>query len=396
MNDAYMNTKRPLTVGIDIRLIGQGRTGDEVVFFQLVRELIRRRDPNIRYQLFTAERDTDRLAALRLKLEALGRADIEIVPLTARNRFVWNGLILPWRLFRHPVDVFHTQYILPLFLPRRLKVVTHIHDVSFRVHPEWIGVLDRFFLSLFMPRTFTRSDRLIVPSEFTRSEMLAHWNIAAERIIVIENAAAEEWFQPQHLAETEAVLVQYGLTRGQYFISSGTLQPRKNIPFLIAAFTRAVEEKGMMFPLVLTGNPAGHNVDQRLRDTRTHTKTKIIYTGYVSDTELRALVGGARAYIFPSLYEGFGIPIEEAIALGTPVLASDIPVFREVGRDRVHYFDPCALAPLVDTLYTFSIGLGGAEPRGKDPLPPEQRSYTWPKSAAKLAQLYLALTEPSR
>ncbi|MFZ1654972.1 MAG: glycosyltransferase family 1 protein [Candidatus Moraniibacteriota bacterium] len=390
-----MNTKHPwLTVGIDIRLIGKQRTGDEVVFFQLVRELIRRQDSDIRYQLFTAERDDDRLAALRLKLEALSREDIEIISLPAWNRFVWNGLVLPWRLFRHPVDVFHTQYILPLFLPRRLKVVTHIHDVSFRVHPEWIGALDRFFLSLFMPRTFARSDRLIVPSEFTRSEILAHWKVKADRIVVIENAAAEEWFQPQNPTETEAVLAKYGLTRGQYFITSGTLQPRKNIPFLIAAFTRAVEERGLALPLVLTGNPAGHNVDQGVKDT--HAKTGVVYTGYVSDAELQALVGGALAYVFPSLYEGFGIPIEEALAIGTPVLASDILVFREVGRDRVHYFDPHALAPLADTLYTFSIGLSATEDREQRVSPGLIKLYSWSESAAKLAQLYRLLAEPPR
>jgi hypothetical protein len=106
--------ERLITVGIDIRLIGKQRTGDEVVFFQLVRELVRRQDSDIRYELFTDEQSADRLAALRSRLEALGRGDIEIISLPARNRFVWNGWVLPWRLFRHPIDVFHTQYILPL------------------------------------------------------------------------------------------------------------------------------------------------------------------------------------------------------------------------------------------------------------------------------------------
>jgi glycosyltransferase involved in cell wall biosynthesis len=95
--------------------------------------------------------------------------------------------------------------------------------------------------------------------------------------------------------------------------------------------------------LVLTGNPAGHNVDTQVRAAG---DDRIIYTGYVSDDDLRALVAGAVAYVFPSLYEGFGIPIEEALAQGTAVLASDIPAFREIGRDRIHYFDETRLSIL--------------------------------------------------
>lgn len=388
-----MTPERLVTVGIDIRLIGKQRTGDEVVFFQLVRELIRRRDDAVHYELFTDETDDARLAALRLRLEALGREDIEIVSLPARNRFIWNLCALPWRLFRHPVDVFHTQYILPFFLSKRLRIVTHIHDVSFLVHPEWIGALDRFFLALFMPRTFRRSERIIAPSEFTRSEIIAHTRVLAERVIVIENAAAEEWFQSVGEDDITRVTTRYGLTPGRYFISSGTMQPRKNIAFLIEAFTEAKEKLGLEFPLVLTGNVAGHNVDSRTKEKIAD--QNIVAVGYVSDADLRVLVAAAAAYVFPSLYEGFGIPIEESLAVGTPVLAADIPVFREVGRERITYFDPRRLAALSEILYTFSIDISSGKREGKRFSSGEQM-YSWAKSAAKLAALYRNLMDTSQ
>lgn len=387
-----MTTAQTITIGIDIRLIGKGRTGDEVVFFQLVRELIRRRDEGIRYELYTDETKDDRLASLHLKLETLGRPDIEIVVLPARNRFTWNAFVLPWRLFRRPVDVFHTQYILPLFLPRRLKVVTHVHDISFRVHPEWVSLVDRFFLAVFIPHAFSRSDRILTPSHFTRDELAKHYDIPKDRIVVVENAAAEEWFQPTSEETIQRVTRKYGVKPQHYFISSGTLQPRKNIPFLIEAFLLALKEHGDFDQaLVLTGNPSGHNVDVRTRETG---HARIIYAGYVSDEDLRSLVAGARAYVFPSLYEGFGIPIEEALAKGTPVLASDIPVFHEVGRDRVGYFDPRTLAPLAKNLYTLSIE-NSAERLGNKPFSAENRMYSWAKSAARLASLYQSLVRAS-
>lgn len=384
-----MKTENLLTVGIDIRLIGKQRTGDEVVFFQLVRSLIRRQDADIRYELFTDESTDDRLASLRLRLEALGRADVEIVSLPAKNRFWWNGIALPWRLLRSPVDIFHTQYILPLWLPRAVKVVTHIHDISFRVHPEWIGWKDCFFLSLLIPRTFRRSDRIITPSQFTRKEIIAQYGVAEDRVVVVENAAAEEWFLPTPSEEIERVTKEHGLVPNRYLISSGTMQPRKNIPFLIEAFHEANRSHPLGLKLVLTGNPTGHNVDSRATEGG---DGAIVYTGYVSDADLRALVAGAAAYVFPSLYEGFGIPIEEALAKGTPVLASEIPVFHEVGGDRIAYFEPRKLAPLAETLYTFSIDILSGK-REKKPFSDSERRYSWAKSAEKLALLYRSLAD---
>lgn len=388
-----METK--ISVGIDIRLIGKQRTGDEVVFFQLVRELIRRCDERVRYELYTDETSDDRLAALRVRLECLGREDIEIVSLSARNRFVWNGLVLPWRLFHHPVDIFHTQYILPIAWPKQTKVLAHIHDISFRIHPEWVPKRDLFFLSLLIPRTIRRADVIIAISEFTKCEILREYPKAAGKVRVVENAAAEEWFQPIPENEQRSVLEKFHLTSGKYFLSSGTMQPRKNIPFLIECFKQATTKEDFDYPLVLTGNPVGHNVDAKLADSG---DGKVIFTGYVKDDELRALVSLSRGYIFPSLYEGFGIPIEEALALGVPVLVSDIPAFREVGGDRVTYFDPTNLARAAETLYTFSIvqpkpsaqlGIG---PGGKAQAP---SPYSWKKSAEKLFQLYVT-TAPDR
>lgn len=384
-----MTPEKPLTIGIDIRIIGKKRTGDEVVFFQLVRELIRRHDACCRYELYTDETDDDTLASLRIKLEAIGRSDIEILSIRAANRFIWNAIAMPWRLLRRPVDVFHTQYILPLWLPRRLKVVAHVHDVSFRVHPEWIGRWDHLYLACLMPRTFSRSDRIIAPSEFTRSEILKQYSVPGDRVVVVENAAAEEWFHPARIEDIERTVRRFGLERGQYFISSGTLQPRKNIPFLITTFTQAVKERGLPYPLVLTGNPAGHNVDSTLQKT---SDESIRYVGYVSDDDIRSLVAGARGSIVPSLYEGFGLPIEEALAVGTPVLAADIPVFHEVGRDRIQFFDSRTLAPAVENLYNFAIDDFSKE-HLQERISGQTTIYSWPRSAEKLVQLYQKVGE---
>jgi glycosyltransferase involved in cell wall biosynthesis len=370
---------KQLRVAIDVRLIGRQRTGDETVFFNLTRELIRRREQDMVLILLTDRSEAGHIASLRTRLECLGREDVEIVALPSLgNRFLWNALALPQYLFRHPVDILHTQYILPLVLPKRLAVLTHIHDCSFAAHPEWIGWSDRFFLKLFLPRTFTRSDAIIAPSVFTEGEIRRFFSVPPERIHVIPNAAGEEWSENER-----------GGARPRetpYFVAYGTLQPRKNIRFLIEAWQLA-RQRGDMPSLVIVGDRTGHNTEAALRE---RAGTDIIFTGYLSFPELRRYVRNAQAVIFPSRYEGFGLPLLEAFAVGTPVVAADIPAFREVAGDAFLAFDPVTLDSAAQALYTCSIDATlrrQLQERGKARL----ALFSWPASADALVSLYRSL-----
>lgn len=370
------------TVGIDIRLLGRQRTGDETVFFNLTRALIRRRDPDIRYRLFTDEHHSDRLAILHLRLELLNRDDVEIISLPGKNRFLWNAVALPWGLRQYPVDVYHTQYILPFVVPRRTALVTHIHDVSFLAHPEWISVSDRFFLSLLIPRTVKLSQSIIVPSNFTKTELERYFPGASQKVVIIPNAAAEEWCIHPTPEMIERVLKRFHLSSQGYLLSYGTMQPRKNIAFLEVAYAEAKRAYGLSMELVLTGDPFGRNVDRKVLPI--NSESGVQCTGYLADEELRALVFASRGVVFPSLYEGFGLPIEEARSLGVPVLASDIPVFHEVGGDAISYLDVSSLDRAAQSLYTFSVGQ-------TSPLGVAKSSYSWEKSAKSMVQVYRTL-----
>jgi len=374
-------------VGIDIRLIGQGRTGDEVVFFNLTRALLQEGRGQFSFRLFTHESNPKKLEELRIKLECVDREDVAVVSLPqGKNRFVWNMLVLPWELSRHPVDIYHTQYITPLVLPRKTKLVTHIHDVSFAAHPKWIALRDRFFLGLLIPRSLRRSNAIIVPSQFTQLEIERYYPYASSKIAVVPNAVAKEWLAPVVERDIDVVRQKFQLPK-RYIIASGTMQPRKNIPLFIQAWAERPEELREV-GLVLTGNRFGYHVDRRLSDEAI--SKQIIFPGYVDVPTLRALVAGAHVFAFPSLYEGFGIPLLEAFASGTPVLASRIPPFEEVGGDAFLAFDPLSLAEMKKTLYSLLVEKDVALrliQAGRERL----QLFSWEKNAQNLLTIYRTL-----
>lgn len=374
------------TIAIDIRLIGRKRTGDEAVFFNLTRELLLL-DRENRYLLVTDQRDPVFLGELESKLGIADHPHAQIVSLQGRSRFVWNLLSVPLFLMWKEPDIFHTQYILPAFVPARTSVVAHIHDVSFRAFPALIGFLDRLFLSLFIPRTMRRADLLVAPSEFTKQEIRSRYGVSEERIAVVPNALLSSFGRDLTKEELETVRRKYHLPQ-TFLLSVGTMQPRKNVPFFLRAFA-SVRERLPDMRVVLVGKRGGRHYDTDIDRViaREKLEQEVIFPGFVDTDDLPAVYRLARGLVFPSLYEGFGIPLLEAFAQGAPVAASDIPPFREVGGEAVLFFSPERVAECAEALYTLSTDESW---RGSSTKAGLQRAseYSWGKSAGILFLRY--------
>ncbi|MBI2439643.1 MAG: glycosyltransferase family 4 protein [Candidatus Moranbacteria bacterium] len=378
---------RKKVFALDIRLLGKKRTGDETVFFHLTKEILSL-DTENHFVLLTDETDPKKLDSLLTSLSCKEKKNVTLVSLFARNRFSWNLFILPWYLFTHHIDIFHTQYILPFLVPRRTNVVLHIHDVSFCAYPKLISLTDRFFLWFFIPRSLRRATVIITPSSFTRDEIIKYYSIDKEKIVVIPNALGDDFLQ-FNVDENRFLLIKkkYHLPE-KYILYVGTLQPRKNIPFLIEAFA-AVNKKVPDTKLVVVGNRHAHHVDKHLEKTigQTSSESSVLFPGFIDQADLPLVVRGASVFVFPSLYEGFGIPLLEAMSQQVPVAASDIPVFREIANDAALYFSPSDLAICEKTLYTLLIDKQQREvliKLGKDRV----SSFSWLASARLLLQAY--------
>lgn len=371
-----------MRIAIDIRNIGKKRTGDEVVFLNLVKELAKI-DRENEYFLCIDTRPEDTLSEIKKRLKIDQRDNFHLYPLGSGNKFLWNGWIIPHFVRRMRIDIYHTQYIVPLFLPKRVKLITHIHDVSFRVYPEMIAWKDRVFLALLIPYALKRADVVVAVSAFTRSELERWYGVkVSQKTRVVQNGIA--FRQSLHPKNEVIVRDKYSIPKA-FFLYVGTLQPRKNIPFLLRAFDQfagRVNETA----LVIVGNRSGHNVDRGIVKTLHEMKypNRVIFPGYVEEEDLVSLYQLAECFIFPSKYEGFGLPIGEALDAGVPVLASDIPSHHEIAGKNAQYFSLDGLDELVKLLYdtntqnhrhTFKKASNRELPR-------------WEKSAKKMLAIY--------
>lgn len=384
-----------MKIGIDIRLIGKNRTGDEAVFFNLVKNLAEIDGQN-EYVLLTDITDEKMLENIGEKLGIKGKGNFRITALESKNKFEWNFFALPAYLRKNPVDIYHTQYITPWFVPKKTKITTIIHDISFNFYPQFIRPFDLFFLKTLIPLSIARADKVIGVSEFTCSEIESYYKTSESKLAHVPNAVGDAFLAEEAGKERLAeVRSKYGLP-DKFILYLGTLQPRKNVPRLIEAYAR-IKNKLQGTKLVIAGSRSAHNFDRRIDEAiAVHgLEGEVVFPGYVADEDKKALYASAEAFVFPSLYEGFGIPVLEAFSAGAPVLANGIPSLKEVGGEGAMFFDAANLDEFADKLYTVSVD-GPTQERLKKAGIERVGFFSWEKSARKTLAVWQELWDNAK
>ena len=233
-------------------------------------------------------------------------------------------------------SLFHAteHLLLPL---SSIPTVLTVHDLIFRHLPEHHKSLNRWYLNLTMPLYCHRATRIITVSEFTRRDLIAAYAIPEEKITVIYEAASPR-FRPQSEAVVARVRAQYGLP-ARYLLFVGTIEPRKNLTRLLSAF-EAIHAEGLSDALVIVGQRGWLYGDFFSALEQSPAQRAVILPGFVPDPDLPGVYAGAQALVLPSLYEGFGLPVLEAMACGTPVACSATSSLPEVAGDAALLFDP--------------------------------------------------------
>lgn len=238
-------------------------------------------------------------------------------------------------------DIYYSPYH-PL--PKRVRAkkdlncFVTIHDLIPLKYPHFFKVDKRsFFDSIF--KKARPNDFFIAASESTKADICHYYGINPSKITVAYGAPQRDVFYPiQDENKKNEVLKRYGIDR-PYLLSVATVEPRKNIEALVEAYFQILKEKpNFEYDLVLCG-PKGWGVDH-LRDKVKEFQHRVIITGFVSDNDLASIYSGATAFVYPSLYEGFGIPVVEAMCCNTPVIVSDRSSLPEVAQDAALYIDP--------------------------------------------------------
>lgn len=376
-----------MKIAIDIRNIGKQRTGSEVVVLELTKNILELDETN-EYLLLTDTDDETILKNIKEDLNLVDKKNAQIISLKAKNKFVWAAWTMPIFFRRNNVDIFHTEYILPFFIPKKVKVVVHIHDVSFKDKNcrQMILRKDLFFLDLLIPRSIWRADKIIAVSQFTKDEILKYYKTSANKIEVVFNSI--NLIEKKDTYELrEKIRLKYNLPQN-FILYIGTLQPRKNIPLLVEAYAR-IRNKIPEIKLVLAGNREAHNVDKKIQKTleKNNLIDDVIFPGFIDTIDKAIVYKMSEVYVFPSFYEGFGIPILEAMSQGVPVLASDILPHREVGIEGDIYFDPTRVDKLSDMLYNICVDKKNREELVRLGLV-KSNYFSWKKSAQKMLNLF--------
>ncbi|MGI6459200.1 MAG: glycosyltransferase family 4 protein [Candidatus Hydrogenedentales bacterium] len=275
-------------------------------------------------------------------------AGIASQPLRTQRSWLRVALDLPSLLRRGGFDLFHAQYLVPPACP--CPAVVSIHDFVWKRHPETLPPLVRYRLQALIPATLRRARRVFVLCEAMRQELRDLYDFPPDRIDIVPPAV-----HPRFHAVIEAEAVDRVRTRHrlppEYVLYVGALQPRKNLNRLLEAFA-AVRREGLPHRLAMVGQEAW--MARPLRETirRLRLEDAIVFTGYVLDADLPALYRGAAGFAYVSIYEGFGIPVAEALACGTPVLTSNSGALAEVAGDAALTCDPFDVDALADGLRT--------------------------------------------
>jgi glycosyltransferase involved in cell wall biosynthesis len=369
-----------LRIGIDARTTLSPKTGDRTYTLNLVRALARMDAENEYFLLL------DRAPPPGLLPDAPNFHHV-VLP-TFWGRW-WTMVQVPLFARRAALDVLHVQYITPLVCSAR--VVTAIHDVSFAVLPETFPLKDRLLLNLFVPLSASSASKVLTLSESSKRDLIERLGVSPEKIVITPCGVDETMRRvedPQSIAD---VLRRYGITP-PFILSVGLLQPRKNLPRVVEAFARLRERRPDLPQRLVIGGRVGWGVEPLMNRVRAlRLENAVHFAGYVADEDLPALYSAADLFVYPSLYEGFGLPPLEAMACGAPVVTSNVSSLPEVVGDAALMVNPLdveAMAAAMEQILTDSTLRQTLTARGGE----RARAFTWERMARRTLEVYRAVS----
>jgi glycosyltransferase involved in cell wall biosynthesis len=305
--------------------------------------------------------------------------------LVAVNPFVRLGFDLPRRLRQDRPDVLHVQYTAPVFCPA--PVVVSVHDVSFLEHPEYFTSFRAMQLRCTVQRTVRKASRVLTPSEFSKRSIVKAYGLDDDKVMVLPNGVSSAFRPIPREPAQRWVQSSFGLP-APFILCVGDLQPRKNHVGLIRAFDRLVREYPQLpHHLVLVGKESWYAPVIRAAARKSSVADRIHFTGFVSDEDLLRLYGACDLSVYPSFYEGFGLPILEAMACGRAVACSNTSAMPEVADSAALLFDPRSDDELVLAMRDLLLN---PELRSRMERLGAQRAaiFSWESTAAKTLDLY--------
>jgi glycosyltransferase involved in cell wall biosynthesis len=371
----------PYTIGLDARKILDFGIGTYVR--NLVRSLAGIDHEN-RYALLVRPQDRELLGDLPDNF----RPVVEGSPVYSARELV----ALSWRLWREKLDLYHsTHYVLPAVVPSR--VVVTIHDIIHLLYPEFLPSRFAFlYAQRMIRRSLGRGDRIIAVSQNTRTDLMRYFDVDGRKIQVVYNGVEDVFRQRLPDDELERWLRQLGISR-PYLLFVGNPKPHKNLDTVVQAYARARRLAAFDAPLVCVGNRSGSEFKIRQRAEHLGLADQVRLLGHVAAEALPAIYQGATLFLYPTLYEGFGLPVIEAMASGVAVVTSNNSALKEIAEGYAHLVDPLDVAAIAKAI---AYCMADAEHRGELAKLGLRRAedFRWEQTARRTLDVYLSAMQP--
>jgi glycosyltransferase involved in cell wall biosynthesis len=368
-----------MRIGLDGMPLAQPRTGVGTYTFELARALAAEA-PSDEFELISPLPYDETVS--QATSVAPAPANLQLIysrPNLLQRR--WWTLGLPSYLRRHPLDIFHgTNYEVPL--RAQCPTVVTIHDLSLLLHSSTHEARAVRRARLLLPLMARKANLIITPSEPVRNEVCQYLKIAPDKVFATPLAPRTS-FTPMALEEAVAVRKRLDV-EDEFLLFVGTIEPRKNLSLLLNAFDELLRTTNLRPQLVIAGK-VGWKVNEVLAQARKSSlQDRVRFVGFVTDEDLRALYSSCRAFIYPSIYEGFGLPPLEAMACGAPVIASRVPSIKESVARIISATDSTDLTRTIVELLTTPAARQELSERGVA----YAGTFSWQRTAALTRDVY--------
>ncbi len=365
-----------MRIGIDVTALPSQFFGAGNYIVNLTQTLIHTDSAND-YLIFSKAQQAELFAGR-------GYAQVVCARLPTRwYRIVWEQTLFPLLIRRYRLDVVHSPHYTMPMLKACAQVVT-FHDMTFFLHPEAHLAYKRVFFRTMIPVSARRADALIAISHSTRADILRRFPIAPTQVFTIPYGVPS-FFHPMPAPARSPILDKYGLPR-EFVLYVGNLEPRKNLPMLLRAYAECVR-RGASQALVLVGSRGWMDDEIFATFRELNLGHRVFLPGYIPQADLPALYSAASVFVYASRYEGFGLPVLEAMACGAPVITSNISSMPEVVGDAGVLVNPDDQAELADALMHV-LGDPGLRARLCHDGLERARLFSWERAAQQTLAVY--------
>ena len=314
------------------------------------------------------------------------------VPFSNENHVLgdpWEFFLLPGSLRNRGVDLFHGPAFMAPPFHRGFRSIATIHDLVAFHHPQTIPTKYAYYMRFLIGLMIRKATCIITDTKVIRQEIIDEFHVSQERVFAVPIAVSDLFRPVTDPARIRHIKERFGIKK-HYFLHVGNIEPRKNLTSLFLAFRRIREKIRKDYQLVVVGKKGWlyGDIFETLRESGL--TDDVVFTGYVREEDIPVLYSGAEFFVFPSLYEGFGLPVLEAMRCGTPVLTSHVSSMPEVAGEAALYVDPCSVEDISEKVLKLAYD-DTLKARLREKGFIQASKFTWEKTARETLKVYEAV-----